>query len=182
MSPSLWLRHRPLWVAAAALASAGVCSACPCWVSALGLDVWAVPELESRLAADRRLADDLAARDEEVLRRIVVKEQLIGDLVTGRAGLITTAGRFRTMDAGRPAHVLVIRSASPGATDDERICRQVILSAERVVAVDEAGRDVVRRLYDELHERMASGTLVVPGPSLDAGPPAAAVTAGGPES
>jgi hypothetical protein len=148
-------------------------------LSDLGVDIWALPALERELAADRLVADELSARSEEAFRQIAFKEWLTRELVAGRRGLIETAARFRALDAGRPGYATAIHSYYPHMADDERYCRIVIGYVEAEVARDGGGQAAVRRLYDELQDRKARGTLVVPWPAFDAAPPLAAVTHGG---
>jgi hypothetical protein len=152
------------------LTVAGIGTARPSWSANMGLDFWNVPALKARMAEDRQFASELDSRDNRVLRRIAVKEMLIADLITGRASLIETAAQFRAMNAGQHGYAVVVRTLWPDATDDERLCRNVISYVESYVEPDEDGRALVHRLYEEMNRLKASGRLTVPGPPLDTAP------------
>jgi hypothetical protein len=148
-----------LALAATSLAALGVSLAVPGWVRRVGLDVWNVPapEGDSRAARER----ELNAEVDEIDRVIAVKEALIADLIGGRATLAGVAADFRELDRANPAHMQVIRANFPGATDEERMARNVIRYALNRVA-DPGERENLRlRLEGELRAllaRPAAGT------------------------
>jgi hypothetical protein len=150
---------RPLGIVAIlAMALAGVGYAKPSLATDLGLDFWNAPELQARIERNLRLHDELEQKDVEVLRRIDAKETIVADLVAGRATLAEAATHFKILNAARPDYQTIIRAVYPGATDDERICRNVIAFVEaHVTAGNRAGRGIVERLNAELQRRIARG-------------------------
>src|SRR4051812_37481770 len=112
----------------------------PSWAAHLGLDFWEFPSLSARIASDRQEAGSLATKDEQVMRRIAVKEAIVEDLIHGRIGLLDAAAQFRVLTAGQRGYSLVLRGMYPNMTDEERVCRNVISYVESYVESDEDGR------------------------------------------
>jgi hypothetical protein len=163
------MKVTPQWLLTAAalgLALAGVSVARPSWPADLGVDFWNVPALNARLKQHQQVAVALEYQDEQVMRRIAVKEVIVHDLIAGRISLVEAAAQFRALNAGRRDYLSVIRATFPGRTDDERICRNVIGFVEAAVEQDEDGRYTVHRLNEELWRLADSGTLVLPGPPV----------------
>jgi hypothetical protein len=102
---------------------------------------------------------------EEVLRRIDLKEQLAGEVIDGRLGLLGAAARFRDLTPATSPARHYLRFVYEGADDDERFCRAVIawvrrLLKERRPAEAERG---VARLEAELEEHVRrDGRVTLP--------------------
>src|SRR5262245_1705481 len=152
-----------LTAAALGLPVAGVSYSHPTWTSDLGLDFWSVPELQDRIARQRRHRVMLDVEDEIVLRRIARKEALVQELLAGRMGLLETAAWFRELNAERPDYLPMIRNAFPGSTDDERYCRNVIYYAQSYLNASGASDSAaVERLHAELARCSARGGVTLP--------------------
>jgi hypothetical protein len=149
------------------LTLAVVSAARPSWAADLGLDFWSVPALQERIARDQQIASKLAARDEQTLRRIAVKETIIEDLLAKRITLLEAAAEFRALNAGKHAYTMVLRSVYPDMSDEERVCRNVIGYVESYADGDEDGRATIHRLQEDLQRLKASGSIHLPGPAID---------------
>jgi hypothetical protein len=78
--------------------------------------------------------------------------------------LLQAAERFRDLnDAGPDFSWPHLRQITPGDTDDERCCRQVIMHVEYALRDDPARATAERqRLEEELREHLRRGTLELP--------------------
>jgi hypothetical protein len=123
----------------------------PGWAAAVGLDVWNVPALREEARAETERSEVLAAEDEDIRRRIEVKEALVADLIAGRAALAGVAARFLDLNEDRPEYMAAVRANYPGDTDLERTARNVIeYTAGRLAGEPPARRaEVAERLESE---------------------------------
>jgi hypothetical protein len=116
-------------------------------------------------------ADPEAARGRKLVeawqgvkRRIAEKERLAREVAEGRLGLLEAAARFRDLDRQPPEfHWEAFRRTVPGASDEERHCREVI-GFVRGLLLDQPGADaaVPYRLEAELRARLDRGDLSLP--------------------
>jgi hypothetical protein len=132
----------------------------PDWAGSLGLDVWNLPALHEKVADATEEARDLEDDRLDTFRRLEVKEGLIQKLIAGRATLAETTTHFLTLDENRPEIMAVIRNLRPGATDEEKMARNVIQYTLPPLDGQPFFRRtaVVVRLEAELREFVASGT------------------------
>jgi hypothetical protein len=128
----------------------------PTWAQALGVDVWTVPELKEQVRASSAEGDRLADEDEDVLRRIAIKEGIVSDLIAGRSTLAEASERFTVLNAARPEYANAVRDAFPGATDQEKTSRNVISYALTRVA-PHARAALSSRLEAELRQTLDAG-------------------------
>ena len=118
------LARRRLLLIALALAGAGALTAQPEWARAIGADVWNIPALKAQM---RESSDNMArldAADEEVLRRVAIKEGVVSDLIAGHITLTEAADQFAQLSAPRDLEIL--RVTTPGETDQEKFARNVL--------------------------------------------------------
>jgi len=127
----------------------------PTWARSIGVDVWNLPELKEQFHASAAEGDRLTSEDDEVLRRIAIKEAIISDLVAGRSTLAETTERFTELNAGRPEYVEALRDTFPGATDQEKFARNVISFALCRAPRDERAA-LSSRLEAELRQMIAA--------------------------
>lgn len=126
----------------------------PTWAKSVGADVWNVPALNNEARAAISKNERLDAEDDQVRRRMAVKEALVAELIAGRTSLAEVTARFAEMNATRANYVALIRETYPGATDREKAARNVIdYVFSRVPAAERAA--VVRRLDAELQQIIA---------------------------
>ncbi|MBM3980089.1 MAG: hypothetical protein FJ304_07355 [Planctomycetes bacterium] len=156
MIGSSYVRRRAPFAACVLLAGTAL-AVHPTLARALGVDVWNAPALE----ADQRSATEESARldadDATVRRRIEIKETLVADLIAGRAALADVTERFLELDGPRPANIEAVRARFAGATDHEKMARNVIeYSLPRATDADRAA--LAARLDTELRHLAAAGT------------------------
>lgn len=149
-----WTARPRLLTAALALPLLAAGVAHPTWAKSAGVDVWNVPALEEQMRASAGESDRLEAAEEEVHRRIAVKEALVAELLAGRSTLAEVTARFTELNATRPDFVATIRQAFPGVSDHEAATRNVIgYALLRAPAADRSA--VARRLDAELRQMIA---------------------------
>lgn len=131
----------------------GVLAANPVWATAAGLDVWNVPALQRQMATIEEHNRALAVAADDVKERIEAKEQLIRDLIAGRATLAQVTAAFLAINEGSPVCMKVIRQTFAGATDYEKHARNVVSFALARFKCETPGQhaEVRARLEDELH-------------------------------
>jgi hypothetical protein len=104
---------------------------------------WPAADARAELAALEARAETLADRDDTILRRIRIKEELVADLVAGRATLADVSAQFLELNADEPVYLDVLRATVPGDSDAERAARNVVEYA--VPRADPAARPELRR-------------------------------------
>jgi hypothetical protein len=123
------------------------------WATSMGLDVLSGSTSRDELSTGTEEGRDLDAASAEVRRRIDTKDALIQNLIAGRATLAAVTAQFLALDENRPSYMAVLRNNQPGATDEEKMARNVISYAlpslnERSLIQKAA---VLVRLEAELH-------------------------------
>jgi hypothetical protein len=106
------------------------------------------------------MEDRLHAVDCRVHARLRIARQVSERQLT----LLQAAERFRDLnDAGPDFNWPHFRQITPGTTDDERCCRQVIMHVEYALGDDPARSTAERqRLEEELRDHLQRGTLRLP--------------------
>src|SRR5262249_25957613 len=92
------------------------------------------------------------------------------DVIAGRVTLLDAAAAFGALQDAVPGYSWDgFREMYAGASDDERLCRAVILYVAVTLADDpglageaERAADLVRRLWEELDAHLRAGTLRLP--------------------
>jgi hypothetical protein len=136
----------------------------PHWAERLGLGGISLAELRTILEAQRRSAEVLQ-KEAVVRRRLLGKFAITRDLLDGRLTLFQAAARFRELEALTSEYIYYPRTLYPGATDEERLCRQVIVWAhnEAMCITPSQAASLVERLEAELHEHICQhGTVRLP--------------------
>jgi hypothetical protein len=137
--------------------------AAPTLATDLGVDVWAMSDLQRQLEQEMKIDEDLQARSDSVMMRIRAKAALVRELVDGQRTLLEVAAQFRDMNAGRDDYRSVIERVHPGRTYDERVCRNVITGVESCLQDNPSLRDEVStRLNAELDHALKAGPLTLP--------------------
>ncbi|VTR91337.1 unnamed protein product [Gemmata massiliana] len=155
MFATLTATARPRLIATAAvLACFALLASQTTLARSVGADVWNVPELQSQLEESTEKRGQLDAQGDVIMRRIVVKEALIDDLLAGRTTLAEVTEKFTELNAPRAEYQTLIRVTYPGATDQEKAARNVI-SFALLRAPAGARADLAERLEDELQELIA---------------------------
>jgi len=117
---------------------------------AAGVDFWNLADARAELATAAENTVVLTHRDDTILRRIVIKEDLVAGLVASLSDLAKVAAEFLELNADESAHLDYLRTHVPGDSDLERSARNVIDYAASRTADETARERLVRRLEAEL--------------------------------
>jgi hypothetical protein len=117
-------------VALAATTLLGLSQYRPAWAQRAGLDWWSLPELCEEVRRGEQQLAEMGAQTQGAIERLRTRTKVIEDLRAGRLTLVQAAARFRRLNALTPAGGLDLRGHLVGATEEERLCRQVICWAE----------------------------------------------------
>ena len=150
----LLARPRAL-VCSCLLVGAVVLVAHPTLAQSIGADVWNMPALKEQVRAADAEDDRLSTEDDDVLRRIAIKDTIVIDLIAGRTTLADATTRFTELNAGRPRYLAALRESYPGAPDQEKFARNVISFAVSRVAPEERAA-LSSRLETELRQMVAA--------------------------
>jgi hypothetical protein len=151
-----FLLSRPRFLVCSSLVvGVSVLAVHPTWARSIGVDVWNLPTLKEQVRESAAEGDRLSSEDDEVLRRIAIKEGIISDLLTGRSTLAEATDRFTELNAARPEYVEALRDTYPGATDQEKFARNVISFARARAALHERAA-LSSRLEAELRQIIAA--------------------------
>ncbi len=129
------------------------CLAAPKWIEAAGLDVWTLPTLQKQLEAEAKGGNDLTYEIEESKRRVALKEKLIANLRAGETTLKEVVTEFLSIDQTQSDTMFLIRATYPGATDEEKMARNVlnfVLQRQSESPAKEA--EISARLLKEMRE------------------------------
>jgi hypothetical protein len=134
------------------------------WSPDPSVPLWDLPGLLRRLEDNRREREDLDERDEATLCYLAAKRQAARDLAEGRTTLTDAAACFRELDRGWSRFPWeTFRRPSPGDSDEERHCREVINWVRTLVEDESEGYlPIVEVLEAELQGRFDRGTLALP--------------------
>jgi len=132
----------------------------------LGLDESRLAELSPGARAARQRREELDRRDRATVSRLWAKKELGAGLAEGRLALLEAAARVRELDRQSPDfHWERFRAFYPGASDEERHCREAIGWARTALHAEPSRcREVTERLGGELRRHLDAGTLRLPEP------------------
>jgi hypothetical protein len=155
-----------LLLALLGLGYAGLATFRPAWATAVGLDVWNLPELQRRKAAADQRSAELARKDALVVERVLAKDQVVREVLADRMTLLQAAAWFRRLNTATPEIPGPDPRNYPGRTEGERYCRQVLLWArmETEELTPSHAEEIRCRLEAELAAHLAShnGEVVLP--------------------
>ncbi len=148
-------------VALLGLALGAVSQYRPAWAVRMQLDWWSLPELQEEVRHGESRSARLDARCHELTARLTGKDAAIRDLRAGRLTLLQAAARFRDLNGADDTAAIDRWGRFAGATQEERLCRQVIQWAG---AAGPAGEPTRRRLEAELADLLArnNGSIRLP--------------------
>jgi|SRR5262245_13212648 len=120
----------------------------------------------SQLAEEQEQLRKLEEERVRTLRRVQVRRDVVAAVITGRMTLLQAAGAFRELNRGSPSSYWgAFGHLYPGASDEERHCRQVIAYVRTELEEYPGGEnEVVRRLEAELRGHLERGKLHLPEP------------------
>ncbi|HMC89155.1 MAG TPA: hypothetical protein VKI17_06390 [Gemmataceae bacterium] len=93
------------------------------------------------------------------------KERITENVISGRMTLLQGAARFQGVYARRPQNPFCVAKVQlfPGASEGERLCRQIIQWVKMRLEKDPSRDQVVARLTTELHAHLArQGCICLP--------------------
>ena len=146
---------------------AGVARLRPEWVSVPGLDGSGPSDAGRQMEAERQRAALLDRRNEVVSRRLDAKNVVVGQLLDGRMTLAEAAAWFKALNESPADCPAVAHGEFPGASEGERLCRQVIgwAQAERAGQSASQAEATNARLEEELQTLLGrDGTVHLPRP------------------
>jgi hypothetical protein len=127
----------------------------------LGLDFGELAALQRQLDEVGRVDEELDHHRGIVLRRIVAKQQVVGELQAGRLTLLQAAARFRDLEEALPVTRGWPPRATSGPAEGERWCREVMAWAQ--TQHGEYLPDLAARLEADLRRhRGTDGTVRLP--------------------
>jgi hypothetical protein len=138
---------------------------CPEWVGRAGLDFWKLPDLwQEYHDASRRFAEQ-DAENATLLTRVDARSKIVARVADGSVSLFEAASAFRAMNEESGTTIpRQIRKEFPDCSDEECLCRQVILWTEtdlRARGESNRATEVVARLKSTLDQHRREGTPTV---------------------
>jgi hypothetical protein len=135
----------------------------PAWAARMQFDWWSLPALHEQIRRGEQESADLDARCREITARVLAREAVIRDLRAGRLTLAQAAARFRDINGPDGKAPLEVAGRFGGATEEERLCRQVIAWAEVVARYESPGaaEPMRRGLEAELAALLARNSGVI---------------------
>jgi len=109
---------------------------------------------------EEQLAMEMEQQRLEALRRTAERQAVLDAVVAGRMDLLQAAARFRHLNGALPEPGRdIIRAFFPGASDEERVCRQVIHWMRGRGADPDGGpyESAAARLKAQLNEQLRRG-------------------------
>ena len=92
----------------------------------LGLDFWRVPDLENQVASGEDRYAELDRQDDAVKARMVVRNQLLADLLAAKITLDEAGRAFLALNRQDTSIIEAMRLYHPAGTDSDRAFRQVV--------------------------------------------------------
>jgi hypothetical protein len=107
----------------------------PAWAAQFSLDWWTIPELIEQMHRHEQQQAERAGRRQTMFARLSARGKIVQELLAKRLTLVAAAEQFRALyitlgeaSEGELSHF-------SGATEAERLCRQVISWAENAARV-----------------------------------------------
>jgi hypothetical protein len=128
----------------------------------LGLEQWSADALQRAWFPEPPHSGELDEQDHTILKRIAIKDEVIGELLAGRITLFEAAARFRRLDEEYPIDYQ--NTSIQVGMEDEYMCNQVIKWVRSRTAEGRGGSEnLVERLEDELMRyKQLHGSIVLP--------------------
>jgi len=126
-----------------------------------GLEIFQSQAHRDEMKSHVEYGKQLDLIDNELRRHIRIKDQLIAELIDGKKSLPEVTTEFLVLNYSQAATMDVLRREYPGATDEEKIARNVIEYATADLEHSSSGqKDVIlARLeaeFEEMRDRSAS--------------------------
>src|SRR5437870_2148693 len=105
---------------------AGVSLACPTWPTAVGFDIWNLPDLERQLAGHLRAGEVLDKHLAAASERVWTKHRTIADLVANRLTLMEAAARFQAVDKRTSCCETTRACSTQSVSSEQAACEKVL--------------------------------------------------------
>ena len=105
---------------------AGVSLACPTWPTAVGFDIWNLPDLERQLAGHLRAGEVLDKQLAAAGERVWTKHRTVADLVANRLTLIEAAARFQAIDKRTSCGPATLACLTQSVSSEQAACVKVL--------------------------------------------------------
>jgi hypothetical protein len=129
-----------------------------------GVNFWAAPRADEGSSPEALPGSEPSEEVAAVVRRLHEKQALAREVADGRLTLRDAAARYRELDEAAPGfHWEEFRRKYPGASDEERHCREVISFVRGLPDRKDGEEAVAARLESELQGYVARGDLSLPG-------------------
>jgi hypothetical protein len=139
----------------------GGCRSVPDEPAALREDSRPGPDVEE----ESRRMEHLDRLQQVIFWAIGQRAALVSDVAVGRLTLFEAAAGFRAVQRIKEKYVSPVSLLFPGKTEEERLCRQVIMHVEQRLLDEPNQATVVGRLERELQEHLEKyGTIELPEP------------------
>jgi hypothetical protein len=139
---------------------------CPEWVYWAGLDFWKLPDLWQEYHDESRRLAEQDAENATLLMRLEARGKIVERTADGSMSLFEAASAFRALNKeSGDAIPRQIRAEFPDCSDEECLCRQVILWTEtdlRARGECDRATEVVARLKSTLDQHRSEGIPIVP--------------------
>jgi hypothetical protein len=122
------------------------------WLAALRQEWKKIPDTYREFEESQRMQQKLREQESAVLRRVKTMEHLTCEFLDGKISLTHTAAWFKRLqeqEDGQPTHDIPF----PGATPEEKYCRQVASWVESYVQFDPNNRNSAR--IKEMRQELA---------------------------
>jgi hypothetical protein len=152
------------YLAVVAACALGATSVWPTWANDLGLDVWNVPAMARQMENDKSHMADMEEADQAILRRMQVKDVIIGEVIAGRTGLLEAAVQFKALHSDDTCFHQMLSLYFEGRNPDERLCncvREFVRQRLREVNPSR-GEEISAALEREFRDHTRDGELTLP--------------------
>jgi len=118
-------------------------------LGALGTEAWIALSAEEQEKQAGEIERELDLGAAELHQRHEAKQALVTDLTAGRTTLAEVTAQFMLLNYDRPACMDIIRRKFPGATDEEKMARNVLAFVDVMLSADPSiDRAAVRARLD----------------------------------
>jgi hypothetical protein len=135
----------------------------------LGFAVWGQTWAQSVVdwlacAEQSRASEELEQRSNAIKARIEKKQAVVDKVIARRMGLLEAAAHFGALNHESPGFCWeTYRQVTPGKSDEERFCREVILAIEvHLHHFHPSGQVLCSRLRSELKDHLRREPLRLP--------------------
>lgn len=126
------------------------------WVQSAGLDVWNMPKLHAEIVQCQQQSQAMDEEARVLTQRIAVKDQLVKELVEGRADFKKVTDQFAALNSDDPEVIVHLRDYYHVSNERELAALNVLAFAETYLDADgqQAKKPAVMRRLDREFDAM----------------------------